>query len=640
MIIVILLLAIVLQVIGHFFKACRWRQILSVYEEVDRVDLVNEMMIGQGINMVIPCRVGDLVRVWRTGKNYLENGYILALASVTVDLFIDTITVGLAFLTLYVLEIHEQEIFGLAVGYGFLSLVVVSLSILLLKFKRGVKKLIKKISGLFNETIERRILTVSYTILVSIKDVFKKKNICRLLLYTVGVWCSYFLSYGFFADFLQKIGYDFTLTSVFGTIFSMSGNALFIEWIKTSHNLSWMVWFLVYLFLPLFCILMIVFIYRKIRPGGKRKKKCIRIVPQLNAREKLVFLTRYFSDEDRQYFNNYISINSDVSVIRDCSAGSHATTILCIKEGKTVYRKYAFDQYVDDLWKQIEWIEEFKNVLPVTNILYSERRENYGYFDMEYCSEAVTYFNYIHSKSDEDNWDILRNVLECLNEKLYDSSPCCINGNEIQKYVDTKVADNLKICHTWLKKYYPNMEQSKCVVVNGKEYKNLSEYEQLLQKEKLIKIFSVDKMSRIHGDLTIENIICINRNVSHNWYLIDPNTKSIYNTPFMDYAKLLQSLHGMYEFLMLVNKVQISENVIEFLFTGSMAYRNLYESFKGWLSENYSKEEVQSIYFHEAVHWLRLMPYKIEKNPKNAIIFYAGMLMVLADIEEMFGSEQ
>ena len=70
--------------------------------------------------------------------------------------------------------------------------------------------------------------------------------------------------------------------------------------------------------------------------------------------------------------------------------------------------------------------------MPVTNILYSERRENYGYFDMEYCSEAVTYFNYIHSKSDEDNWDILRNVLERLNENLYDSSPCCINGTRFR----------------------------------------------------------------------------------------------------------------------------------------------------------------------------------------------------------------
>lgn len=259
---------------------------------------------------------------------------------------------------------------------------------------------------------------------------------------------------------------------------------------------------------------------------------------------------------------------------------------------------------------------------------------------MEYCSEAVTYFNYIHSKSDEDNWEILKSVLECLNERLYYLEPLCIDKGTIQKYVDTKVIDNLQICSKWLKKYYPNLESEKRIIINGKEYKSLSEYVYLLKKGSLIKIFSIDRLSRIHGDLTIENIICINGKRHHNWYLIDPNTRSVYNTLFMDYAKPLQSLHGMYEFLMLVNQVQINENVVEFLFTGSMAYRNLYERYKIWLLEHYSKEEVKSIYFHEAVHWLRLMPYKIEKNPKNAIIFYAGMIMVLSDIEEMFKDEK
>lgn len=640
MIALILLSAVVLQAVGHFFKACRWKQILSVYEEVNRMDLVNEMMIGQGINMAIPYRMGDLFRIWHLGKFYLENGYILALASVMVDLFIDTITVGLAFMMLYVLEIHEKEIFGLTVVYGLLSLFVVFLSVFAIKFKKNVKKLIQKFSGLFNETIERRMLSVSYTVLVSIKDIFKKKNVYRLLIYTAGVWSSYFISYGFFAVFLQEIGYDFTLTGVFGTIFSMTGNALFVECVKKSYDLSWMIWFLIYLFLPLCCILIVVLIYKKIKRKESVKKKCVRIVPQLNAREKLAFLTSYFSDEDREYFNNYLSINSDVSVVRDCSAGSHATTILCIKKGKTFYRKYAFGQYVDDLWKQIEWLEEFKKVLPVTKIIYSEKRENYGYFDMEYCSEAVTYFNYIHSKSDEDNWRVLENVLECLNKKLYCSEPLCIDDGMIQEYVDAKVINNLEICHKWLKKYYPNLESAKHVAINGKKYKNLSEYVHLFKKENLVKVFSVDRASRIHGDLTIENIICINGEMHHNWYLIDPNARSVYNTPFMDYAKLLQSLHGMYEFLMLVNQVKISENLVEFLFTGSMAYRNLYERYKIWLSDHYSREEVKSIYFHEAVHWLRLMPYKIEKNPKNAIIFYAGMIMVLADIEEMFKDEE
>ena len=30
------------------------------------------------------------------------------------------------------------------------------------------------------------------------------------------------------------------------------------------------------------------------------------------------------------------------------------------------------------------------------------------------------------------------------------------------------------------------------------------------------------------------------------------------------------------------------------------------------------------------------MPYKIEKNGERCVIFYAGLIMVLAEVEEMF----
>lgn len=46
---------------------------------------------------------------------------------------------------------------------------------------------------------------------------------------------------------------------------------------------------------------------------------------------------------------------------------------------------------------------------------------------------------------------------------------------------------------------------------------------------------------------------------------------------------------------------------------------------------------MRSIYFHEIIHWLRLMPYKIEKTGKRALIFYAGLLMLLKDIIETYG---
>ena len=57
--------------------------------------------------------------------------------------------------------------------------------------------------------------------------------------------------------------------------------------------------------------------------------------------------------------------------------------------------------------------------------------------------------------------------------------------------------------------------------------------------------------SDIHGDLTIENLICRRESEKEkDYYIIDPNTGNVHDSPNLDYSKLLQSLHGGYEFLM------------------------------------------------------------------------------------------
>ena len=108
----------------------------------------------------------------------------------------------------------------------------------------------------------------------------------------------------------------------------------------------------------------------------------------------------------------------------------------------------------------------------------------------------------------------------------------------------------------------------------------------------------------------------------------------------MDYAKLLQSLHGGYEFLMAAKNVEVSQNRINFIFTKSEIYTYLSNMLDSYLMEKFSRETVRSIYYHEIIHWLRLIPYKIEKNGKRALLFYAGMLMVMSDVECRFGGGQ
>ena len=137
--------------------------------------------------------------------------------------------------------------------------------------------------------------------------------------------------------------------------------------------------------------------------------------------------------------------------------------------------------------------------------------------------------------------------------------------------------------------------------------------------------------------MTIENIIC--RTDSDGWYLIDPNTGNLHESPFLDYGKLLQSLHGSYEFMMMTPRVTVTENRIDFALTRSAAYDGLLAALREYLRQRYTPRQVESILMHEVIHWLRLMPYKLSKDKKRAAMFYAGLVMVANDVAKEFPGE-
>nr|MCR4728319.1 UPF0104 family protein [Lachnospiraceae bacterium] len=122
----------------------------------------------------------------------------------------------------------------------------------------------------------------------------------------------------------------------------------------------------------------------------------------------------------------------------------------------------------------------------------------------------------------------------------------------------------------------------------------------------------------------------------NGFYLIDPNTGNVLDSPNLDYGKMLQSLHGGYEFLMSVKNVTVEENRIDFMFAKSSVYTDLYAWMGGYLAGLFDGSRIRSIYFHEVVHWLRLMPYKIDKDIRTAPVFYAGMIMVMNDVFDRF----
>ena len=91
--------------------------------------------------------------------------------------------------------------------------------------------------------------------------------------------------------------------------------------------------------------------------------------------------------------------------------------------------------------------------------------------------------------------------------------------------------------------------------------------------------------------------------------------------------------------MMKTYEINVEENKINFLFTKSHTYVYFFEKLNEYMNLKFDKEIVRSIYFHEIIHWLRLLPYKIKIDKERVLMFYSGLLMILHDVIEMYGDE-
>lgn len=634
-----LIIAIVLVCLAHFIRTLRWELFVKTYEKPNTKNLLQSLSIGYFINSFIPFKAGDLVRAWISGRK-MKNGRGFALATVIVDRYLDILVVGILFAIFSAFNLDSADSVWF---YMFLAVGVLAVTLLVYILRGYVKRILKNIAGIFNAGIEIRLLRFFWSLIWSFKDIFKKISKTRLLLETLGMWILYLASYYCFAAFLSHQGSNVNWLDVFYMLFTKNsihvGSLGAITVTQGMMNVQ-MIWTGIYLFAPI-VILFVISLCLKSKDDETldSEEEYLNLIPQLDENERLNFLETYFSNERREYIESYLKINQNILIIRDYSAGSNATTMLCMNNGKNFFRKYAFGADGDKLYQQIEWLQRFKDIIPLPDIMQYQKQDNFCYYDMPYDSQAVGLFDYAHSMPKENAWKFIKKATECLENSLYKVNQRPADRATIDEYIKSKVNKNLdKIMNA---KYLKRLMEYDEIIINGRSFHNLPYYLPYLSEEHLYDIFKNDTYSEIHGDLTIENIICTrNADGDDDFYIIDPNTGNVHDSSNLDYGKLLQSIHGGYEFLMATKNVSIERNRINFVFTKSEAYTYLYDMLDKYMREHFEEERVKSIYYHEIIHWLRLMPYKIEKNGKRVLLFYAGMLMVMYDVVNNFEEEK
>ncbi len=633
--------AVLFVCVAHVIRIARWQQFIRVYEQPGKRTLIQSLSFGYLLNYILPYKMGDFLRAWVSGRK-MKNGKALGFSTVIVDRYLDIVFVGMVFIFL---SWENGGVHGIvrqsAVFYMAAAVALAALPALACLCRSRLKRIVRAVAGMFNPVIESFLLRFFWALIWNFKDIFLKIRKKELLLQTFGMWAFYLISYCLYGAFLgEGKGYAVSWTDVFTMLFTQNGvtSSTFGSLLQEGRwNTADFISLALYMAAPP-VLMLAVSVFVKEEHEAVDTQEYLNLLPHLDPKERLDFLESYFSDDNREYVAAYLELNQQVSIIRDYSAGSNATTMLCMDGDGTFFRKYAFGDDGGKLYEQILWIRENRDMLPLPEIIRQGKNEIYCYYDMPYTSNSTGLFEYVHSMPLEKSWRMIRLALESLETSIYKTGVRACDRRTVQEYVASKVEGNLKKIRS--AKRIQNLLAFDTVMVNGVSYRNLQYYEKYLTQEYLWGVFQNDVYAVIHGDLTIENIICSRREDGRDdFYIIDPNTGNVHDSPNLDYAKLLQSIHGGYEFLMSAKEVKVKGNRIDFLFTKSSAYIELHKKFREYMLGKFGSSQTKSIYFHEVIHWLRLMPYKIEKDEKRALLFYAGMLIVLNDVSKMYGDD-
>jgi len=628
------LLSILLLLVGHAFRLLRWEQFVRIYERPQRGTMLRGMAGGYAINTILPLHLGDVFRAVFVGRR-MKSGVGFALATVIMDRFLDVWFVALGFGAFVLLGQGGESARAAARYYLVFAVLLAVALVVVVVLRDGIKRICLAVCGIFNDTLKLDGMVFCWSMINTFKDL-RRINLVRLGLNTVVMWAAYLGSYTALAASMTAAGQPMGLVDVFDALFGQSAGDLrvvlpggVLDGAPAAACAGMIAWYLV----PLVLMWLATRLPEKVRgavnqataaaPAGE---SYLNLLPQADPQDRAVFLSQYFGLQNKTWVDRFLQMNQDITILQDFSAGSNATTMLCMDKTRTFYRKYAFGADGQKLAEQLHWLRAQQDRLPLCEILRTGEDADCCWYDMTYDPQAVGMFRYLHSNPVEKSAAVLHQVLDTLEEKLYRPTAVPPDPEKIRQYIAKKVDGNLQKLRE--ARTLHDLMEYPTVWINGKEYKNLNQLDWLFAHDRLQDLFAADPVGTIHGDLTIENIIC--RTDDKGWYLIDPNTGNLHESPFLDYGKLLQSLHGGYEFMMMTPRVTVQGSHIDFALTRSAAYDALFADLMADLGRRYP-DQLDSILMHEVIHWLRLMPYKLSKDRKRAAMFYAGLVMVAND---------
>jgi hypothetical protein len=328
------------------------------------------------------------------------------------------------------------------------------------------------------------------------------------------------------------------------------------------------------------------------------------------------FLFSWFSKKTNLVSEIGILGFDDCKIIKFYHGNSGALTALIEKKEGTFIRKVAKGQAGKFLEIQYMTLKNNENLkINFAKVSSLHANKHFTFYEMPYLDGSKDMYDWVHSASLENSKKVFLSILNSI-DAFHESNKIDIQENAtLIDFLSEKVIKNIENIKTSVLQYiqFDNYQ------INGEPY-SIKEWDFLTNISLIQQRLIGAPLNKIHGDLTLENII-IDKQL--NFYLIDPSPYSVYSSALMDWAKLFQSLNMGYENLSRNSLCSFHNNHIIFIHNKSERYNELNNLLLKFVAEKFSQREIMQIELNEIIHYLRLIPYRFSKSVESGILFFA-----------------
>jgi hypothetical protein len=618
-----LLAASGLLFVAHVVRAARVALLFPPGYSAGRFNLLLGLSIAYAINTILPGHLGEIARIWFVGKRS-NIRFTFSAAVVAAERLSDVVVVAIAATSLAALSQPSPEgmqpllLAGAALAAALFGIGVAK--------SRRMRRAIWLTSSIFNDRIRFAIVDFcwSYSELVTSRTLLAR----HYMLSSIGMWLLYVAAYAFYAHATDSNVFQILAMLLGAPLRSVLDAAL-------AGNRSEAGMLLLFMGLPVAGVLL----YGAIAQG-RLILRLLRARPRLNLARSAMprtthdrfnttaeydyFLVSHFGGADEEISSFGLEALDDGVVHRLFNGGSGAITALVDVNGQLVIRKFATGATGRKLKVQADWLTGHQDIdLPLVEVVHQRAGEGFFLYDMPLVVPANDFFDVIHTSPIERSRTVLHEVAAQTSLLHQSSAAAPASDALIAAYLQNKVVDNAREVLDFARDLLPGDDYS----INGKPL-NLDAWDRLLDADWLRAQITDGRTSTIHGDLTIENIIVAPYRTP-GWYIIDPNSENIFNTPLIDWSKLMQSLHLGYEAMNRHPVCHINGENLSLSVTRSAAYSELHKSLEGLIMTEMGCDALREVYFHEIINYLRLTPYKIRQSAAKGRCFFACTSLLL-----------